>query len=410
MRSSQTGWRSVRVGDIMRLQRRNVTVDLDGRYEEIGIRSFGKGIFHKSPIDGLKIANKRVFRINRGDLVLSNVFAWEGAIAVAGDEESGKIGSHRFMTYTVDPDAAVTDYLRYFFLSDYGMPLINDVSPGGAGRNRTLGIRAFEDLSIPLPPISVQRLIVRTLTATDETVKCHELLVDKLQQVYQGIAQQFVSDLSASLGSRVGDHFKIMGGVTLGPDRTPRQSPKPYLRVANVRRGRIDLDDVALVEVSPGEYRRLALYAGDLLVVEGHANPSEIGRCALVGSDAQGLIYQNHLFRLRGLHYVPEFTQFWLNSDFAVSYWRRIAATSSGLYTINANMIAEMPFPTVSQDEQRHVVRALASVEVKIEALAAKLAKLRLIKQGLTDELLSGESRVPAHRSEQSGTTDRSTV
>ena len=44
-------------------------------------------------------ATKRVFRIEPGDLVISNVFAWEGAIAVASDDEAGTIGSHRFMTF-----------------------------------------------------------------------------------------------------------------------------------------------------------------------------------------------------------------------------------------------------------------------------------------------------------------------
>ena len=48
---------------------------------EIGVRSFGRGIFHKEPIDGTALGNKRVFRIEPGDLVLSNVFAWEGAVA-----------------------------------------------------------------------------------------------------------------------------------------------------------------------------------------------------------------------------------------------------------------------------------------------------------------------------------------
>lgn len=53
----------VKVGDVLALQRRAVTVDPDTEYEEIGVRSFGKGIFHKSPVTGLELGNKRVFRI-----------------------------------------------------------------------------------------------------------------------------------------------------------------------------------------------------------------------------------------------------------------------------------------------------------------------------------------------------------
>ncbi len=136
----------VRVGDAIHLRRSQVKVDRGGQYGEIGVRSFGRGIFHKEPISGAKLGNKRVFWIEPGDLVLSNVFAWEGAIAVAGDGERGKIGSHRFMTYVADPEVAQVEYLCHYFLSDHGLPLIQNASPGGAGRNRTLGIDAFENL------------------------------------------------------------------------------------------------------------------------------------------------------------------------------------------------------------------------------------------------------------------------
>lgn len=149
--------RTVRVGDIMRLARRPVRVDPAGTYEEIGIRSFGKGIFHKEPVLGSELGNKRVFEIHPGDLVFNNVFAWEGAVAVAGVSEKGKIGSHRFMTYVVDPSEADVEYLRLFFLSERGLSLLLEASPGSAGRNRTLAINRLQDVRIPLPDAREQR-------------------------------------------------------------------------------------------------------------------------------------------------------------------------------------------------------------------------------------------------------------
>ena len=152
-----------RVGDVIRLQRRAVNVEPLVTYEEVGVRSFGRGIFHKEPISGVELGNKRVFEIQPGDLILSNVFAWEGAIALAGESERGKIGSHRFMTYVADPEIADESYLRYFFVSEAGLALIRQASPGSAGRNRTLAIDRFEALMIPLPDVAEQRRVSATL-------------------------------------------------------------------------------------------------------------------------------------------------------------------------------------------------------------------------------------------------------
>jgi len=154
----------VRVGDILKLVRRPVIVDPLAEYEEIGIRSFGRGIFHKESISGVALGNKRVFAIYPGELVLSNVFAWEGGIAVSSAADEGKIGSHRFMTYQpVDNNQVDISWAGWFFLSDAGMDLIRKASPGSAGRNRTLAVERFEALQILLPRIDEQRRVAGDL-------------------------------------------------------------------------------------------------------------------------------------------------------------------------------------------------------------------------------------------------------
>ncbi len=90
----------VRLGEVLKLQRRKVTLGSAEEYVEVGLRSFGKGVFHKTAVTGAQLGNKKVYRIEPGDLVISNVFAWEGALAVASESERGLIGSHRFMTWT----------------------------------------------------------------------------------------------------------------------------------------------------------------------------------------------------------------------------------------------------------------------------------------------------------------------
>lgn len=164
---------TVRVGDVLRLDRRPVVVEIDREYEEIGVRSFGRGIFHKDSVEGGALNQKRVFRIEPGDLVISNVFAWEGAIAVASEAESGRIGSHRFMTFVPIAESIDTAWASWFFRSEPGIELIRRASPGSAGRNRTLAIKRFEALKIPLPPIAEQRRVANLLNqaqASSDTV------------------------------------------------------------------------------------------------------------------------------------------------------------------------------------------------------------------------------------------------
>lgn len=136
--------------------RRPVEVNLTEMYPELGIRSFGKGTFHKPALSGAEIGDKRVFWIEPGDLLFSNVFAWEGAIAVAMPDDQGRVGSHRYITCVPNKRLATSTFLCFYFLTDEGMDLIRGASPGGAGRNRTLGLAALDALPVLVPPLSKQ--------------------------------------------------------------------------------------------------------------------------------------------------------------------------------------------------------------------------------------------------------------
>jgi len=149
------------MAEVAPLVRREVVIDLDGRYPELGIRSFGKGTFHKPPLSGSEVGTKRLYRIEPGDLLFSNVFAWEGAIAIAQPEDAGRFGSHRFITCVPDRRLASADFLRYYFLTDEGMLKIGEASPGGAGRNRTLGLEKLMAIEVPTPSLAKQKTFDR---------------------------------------------------------------------------------------------------------------------------------------------------------------------------------------------------------------------------------------------------------
>lgn len=140
-----------RMRDVAPLVRRAVNVDVSEVYPELGVRSFGNGTFRKPSLTGFELGGKRIFKIEPGDLLFSNVFAWEGAIAVARPEDAGRFGSHRFITCVAKQGAVTAPFLCFYFLTEEGLELIRAASPGGAGRNRTLGIEALADIEVPVP-------------------------------------------------------------------------------------------------------------------------------------------------------------------------------------------------------------------------------------------------------------------
>lgn len=143
--------------DVAPLVRREQAINIEDSYPELGIRSFGKGTFHKPSLSGGEVGGKRLYRIEPGDLLFSNVFAWEGAIAVARSEDSGRFGSHRFITCVADAKVTSANFLRYYFLSEEGLLKIREASPGGAGRNRTLGLEKLMNIEVPVPSLEAQR-------------------------------------------------------------------------------------------------------------------------------------------------------------------------------------------------------------------------------------------------------------
>lgn len=178
------------LGELMQLRRTPVKVDAAERYVEIGIRSFGRGVFRKPSISGGEILTKRVFKIQCSDLLLSNLFSWEGAISVANEAVDNCIGSHRFLTYVPRLESVEPNYLRAYLLSDQGLAKIRAASPGSAGRNRTLNINLLENVRVPLPPVRIQRQVAERFTALQRLVELRE----KRRRLAEALPQSVLND------------------------------------------------------------------------------------------------------------------------------------------------------------------------------------------------------------------------
>lgn len=186
-------WQPRRLDTILKKLSDPVKVETDKYYREIGIRSHGKGIFHKEPIKGSDLGKKRVFWVKPDALALNIVFAWEQAFGVTTEEEKGFIASHRFPMYLPKDNLCSTKFLKYFFLTKKGKMYLELASPGGAGRNKTLGQKNFDSLTVTIPSINEQNKIVSFLTAIDEKISQLTQKNMLLAQYKKGVMQQIFS-------------------------------------------------------------------------------------------------------------------------------------------------------------------------------------------------------------------------
>lgn len=194
--------------------------------------------------------------------------------------------------------------------------------------------------------------------------------------------------------STVGQEFELQNGFTLNAERRPRFRKRRYLRVANVQRDGLNLQDIKELEARDAEFAPRTLRESDLLVVEGHADRMQIGRCARVSMEAEGMTFQNHLFRLRTRGDVlPYFGCLWLNSEYAQRYWNARCATSSGLNTINQRTLRRLLVPVPSVMEQGLIENIVRSQRAQHDALVAKHHKFVELQKALMGDLLAGHVR-----------------
>ena len=142
--------------EVAPLVRRPVEVDPAGSYPELGARSFGRGLFHKPTLQGSELTWQKLFRIEEGDLVFSNIKAWEGAFAVAGSNDHGRVGSHRYLTCVPVAEVMSSDFVYFYLQTREGLEKVQAASPGSADRNRTLGQSRLEAITVPTPEFAVQ--------------------------------------------------------------------------------------------------------------------------------------------------------------------------------------------------------------------------------------------------------------
>ena len=193
MASYPDNWRTTRLTTFLKKVRRPVAMELQTLYHQIGVRSFGKGIFHKEPVTGEDLGGKEVFWVRPGDFVLNIVFAWEGAVALISAAEEGMCASHRFPAFIINDTMCDPAFLLLYFKTKKGVEQLALASPGGAGRNRTLNQSDFLNLIIALPPLPEQRKIAGILSTWNQAIGAVQQLIVALQERKRGLMRRLLT-------------------------------------------------------------------------------------------------------------------------------------------------------------------------------------------------------------------------
>ena len=193
----------------------------------------------------------------------------------------------------------------------------------------------------------------------------------------------------------VGQASEVQGGIQKQPKRAPAANMFPFLRVANVSRGVLDLDEVHQIEVFPGELDKLKLVSGDLLIVEGNGSPSQIGRMAIWKGEIENCVHQNHIIRARlADRIVPQYVETYWNSPVGSSRVLGVASSTSGLYTLSVSKVSALPIPLPPLAEQHRIVtdveRRLSVIQQTEAAIQANLTRAGRLRQSILKQAFSG--------------------
>jgi type I restriction enzyme S subunit len=252
-------------------------------------------------------------------------------------------------------------------------------------------------LKIPLPPLAEQRRIAEVLDRAEALRAKRRAALAQLDSLTQSLFLDLFGDPATNPKgwpvSRVGEVADVQGGLQVTTARKNLPNEVPYLRVANVYRGFLNLTEIKTIRATDAEIARTKLVKDDLLIVEGHGNPAEIGRGALWDGSIVGCIHQNHIIRARfgSAKVVPLYACEYLNSPGGRRHLLRAGKTTTGLNTISVSEVRGTPVTLPPIPLQREFARRVTAVEALKTAQRASLAELDALFATLQHRAFRGE-------------------
>lgn len=189
---------------------------------------------------------------------------------------------------------------------------------------------------------------------------------------------------------RFEDVALVAGGVTLGRKLGARKTMSlPYLRVANVKRGEVDLGVIKEVSIAEDELERYALRENDLLMTEG-GDWDKVGRAAIWRATIPLCLHQNHVFRsrMRSAEIAPEWFERYFNSPAGRGYFESAAKQTTNLASINMRQVRGCPVPLPPLAEQRRIVAKVDQLMALMDQLERHLAESKAKSAALLDAVI----------------------
>ena len=254
-------------------------------------------------------------------------------------------------------------------------------------------------VELAVPPLAEQYRIVEALEgylsrldAASANVKRCTTRIDHLwRSMLNNVAEGVLPERRvASKVLYVSEVAEVSGGIQKQKRRIPIRNAYPFLRVANVARGKLDLSDIHEIELFDGELEKHMLERGDLLVVEGNGSPDQIGRAASWDGTVKNVVHQNHLIRVRpGGLLIPRYLELIWNSPLVINQLREVARSTSGLYTLSTSKVKAVKIPVPSLQDQMALVESADVWETCTSAARSSLQHASARSKSLHQAALS---------------------
>ena len=364
----------------------------------------------------LQEVNRGYTQFANGDVIFAKITPSmeNGKSAVAIGLENGiGFGSTEFHVFR-SSGAVLPEYLWRFVRQKTFREDAQKVMSGAVGQQRVPAeyLRAHP---LPLPPIAEQKRIAAKIDGlTSRTARARTdldyipALVEKyksriLDLAFTGkLTEDFRGGPSAQVSRKegipegwavksLGDISEIQGGVQVGKKRAlPAELVEiPYLRVANVQRGWLNLDEIKTIAVTLAEKKRLLLQTGDILMNEG-GDRDKLGRGWVWGGQIAECIHQNHVFRIRlkDKSLPAEFVSHYANEK-GQQYFIDQGTQTTNLASISKRKVAALPVPVPPSDEAVEIVSRIETAFTWIDRISAEHAAASSLLPKLDAAILS---------------------
>jgi type I restriction enzyme, S subunit len=353
-----------------------------------------------------------------GDLVINTLWAWMGALGVT--RHTGIVSPAYGVYRPVAGGGILPAYAAHLLRTPLYAAEYQRRSTGVNSSRLRLYPEQFLRIPVPVPALEEQEGIVRFLDwangRLERTIRAKRKVIVLLTEQKQAVVHRAVTrglDPSVPLRSSgipwLGDipqHWEvrplkavceIQSGITLGKDYDTQETREfPYLRVANVQAGFVNLSVVKTIRVPTAEARRCLLEVGDVLMTEG-GDLDKLGRGCVWDASVNRCLHQNHIFAVRPnkLKLDPQFLSALLGATYARAYFQTTAKQTTNLAATNKTKIGRLQVLLPPADEQREILAALATetrpVAASISRLEREIELLREYRARLVAEVVTGK-------------------